>query len=129
MTQELDFFKGFQNVCFAITVKNDPEILQSVVDQYIVFTASWPAATGDHTFSLYTVFLPLPSILFDHGVEQGGNSLGMDRQTGNSVLFQVFSVYSGASLEPEARRRLVSFREMVKQQSINTGTDVSISAT
>ncbi|KAI0007173.1 6-hydroxy-D-nicotine oxidase [Xylariaceae sp. FL0662B] len=124
MTVELEFAKGFQNVWFAISVKNDPKILQFIVDKHNEFTASWKADTGDKTFSLYTVFQPLPKILFDHGVEKGGNVLGMDRETGNSVLFQVFMVFSGASLEPEARRRLVAYRESVKEQSIKTGTDV-----
>ncbi|KAI1074746.1 hypothetical protein F5B20DRAFT_425428 [Whalleya microplaca] len=124
MTVELEFAKGFQNVWFAISVKNDPEILQFIVNQHNAFTSSWKKDTGDDTFSLYTVFQPLPKVLFDHGVEKGGNVLGMDRQTGNSVLFQVFMVFSGASLEPEARRRLVAYRQAVKEKSVKTGTDV-----
>ncbi|KAH9897446.1 6-hydroxy-D-nicotine oxidase [Xylariomycetidae sp. FL2044] len=110
MTKELNFAKGFQNVWFAITVGNDPEILAFIVDQHNAFTASWPAETGDDTFSLYTVFQPLPKILFDHGVEQGGN---------------VFMVFSGdAALEAEARRRLVAYRETVKARSVELGVGV-----
>ncbi|KAI4601045.1 hypothetical protein KJ359_012232 [Pestalotiopsis sp. 9143b] len=122
--KELDFAKGNQNVWFAITVKNDPEILQFVVDQHNAFITDWQAATGDDTFSLYTVFQPLPKILFDHGVEKGGNVLGMDREQGNSVLFQVFMVFTGAELEATARAHLVSYRETVRARSVETGTGV-----
>ncbi|CAJ2503970.1 Uu.00g113640.m01.CDS01 [Anthostomella pinea] len=101
MTVELEFQKGFQNVWLAITVKDDPTIL--------------------HLRAAQRLHL---SILFDHGVAQGGNVLGMDRQAGNCVLFQVFMVFTGASLEPEARRRMVAYRETVKGQSVRTGTDV-----
>lgn len=113
-----------RNVWFAITVKNDPEILQFIVDQHNAFITNWQAATGDETFSLYTVFQPLPKILFDHGVAKGGNVLGMDREKGNSVLFQVFMVFTGAELEPTARAHLVSYRETVRARSVETGTDV-----
>lgn len=113
-----------RNVWFAITVKNDPEILQFIVDRHNAFIPAWQEATGDDTFSLYTVFQPLPTILFDHGVEKGGNVLGMDRQTENCVLFQVFMVFTGAGLEAEARSRLVAYREAVREQSVRTGTDV-----
>ncbi|KAI1844030.1 hypothetical protein JX266_009703 [Neoarthrinium moseri] len=122
--KELEFAKGNQNVWFAITVKNDPEILQFIVDQHNAFIPAWQEATGDDSFSLYTVFQPLPKILFDHGVEKGGNVLGMDRQTGNCVLFQVFMVFTGAALEPLARKQLVAYREAVREQSVKTGTDV-----
>ncbi|KAH6658353.1 6-hydroxy-D-nicotine oxidase [Truncatella angustata] len=123
-TKELEFAKGNQNVWFAITVKNDPETLQYIIDQHNAFIPAWQEATGDETFSLYTVFQPLPTILFDHGAEKGGNVLGMDRQRENSVLFQVFMVFRGAGLEPEARARLVAYREAVRARSIEAGTDV-----
>lgn len=50
--------------------------------------------------------------------------LGMDREQGNSVLFQVFMVFTGAELEDKAREHLVSYRETVRQRSLETGTDV-----
>ncbi|KAF7538707.1 hypothetical protein G7054_g2752 [Neopestalotiopsis clavispora] len=122
--KELEFAKGNQNVWFAITVKNDPEILRFIVGQHNAFINNWQEATGDETFSLYTVFQPLPKILFDHSVERGGNVLGMDREQANSVLFQVFMVFTGAELEDKAREHLVSYRENVRQRSLETGTDV-----
>lgn len=124
MTIELDFAKGYQNSWFAITVKNDPAILQFIVDQHNNFTTEWQKATGDETFSLYTVFQALPKVMFDHGVEAGGNVLGMDRVDGNSVLFQVFMVYSGAELVDQADSFMTSYRETVRAQSVKTGTDI-----
>ena len=76
---------------------------------------------------MYTILQPLPKVIFDRGLEKGGNMLGMDHQAtekGNCILHQVLLVFSRSELETEGRRRLVAYREAVKAQSIKTGTDV-----
>lgn len=109
---------------FAITVKNDPALLKFIVNQHDAFIPAWQNATGDDTFSLYTIFQCFPTILFEHGARKGGNVLGMDKVKGNSVMFQVIFVFENADLEEEARSRLAALRETVKQESINRGLDV-----
>lgn len=109
---------------FAITVKNDASLLKFIVDQHNAFIPAWQSATGDDTFSLYTIFQGFPTILFQHGVEKGGNVLGMDSVKENSVMFEVIFVFDNAALEDQARSSLASYRETVKQESIKRGLDV-----
>ncbi|KAK7935418.1 hypothetical protein PG985_000913 [Apiospora marii] len=130
MTIELNFEKGFRNVWFAQTVVNDPAMLKFTIDQHNAFIDFWKAELGDDTFSLYTVFQPLPAVLFEHGAAQGtGNVLGMDPTSmrgRNCVLHQAFLVFEGGpELEAEARRRMTGYREAVKRESVRTGTDVA----
>lgn len=109
---------------FAITVKNDPSLLKFIVDQHNTFIPAWRTATGDDTFSLYTIFQSFPTIMFEHGVQRGGNVLGMDRVQENSVMYQIIFVFDNAALEDQARSSLVQLRETVKQESIKRGLDV-----
>lgn len=113
-----------RNVWFAITVKNDASMLKYIDDQHNAFIAACRNATGDDTFSLYTIFQNLTTVLFDHGVEKGGNVLGMDRVKENSVMFEVIFVFENAALEDQARNALATYRETVKAESVKRGLDV-----
>ncbi|KAE9969552.1 hypothetical protein Vi05172_g4537 [Venturia inaequalis] len=124
MAVELNFANGNRNVWFAITVKNDASMLKYIVDQHNAFIPAWRNATGDDTFSLYTIFQNLPTVLFDHGVEKGGNVLGMDSVKENSVMFEVIFVFENAALEDQAREALATYRETVKAESVKRGVDV-----
>ncbi|KAK6850173.1 hypothetical protein PG990_000899 [Apiospora arundinis] len=129
MTEELYFEKGFRNVWFAHTVVNDPAILKFITEQHNAFIKSWKAEVGDDSFSLYTPLQPMPSVLFAHGAAQGdGNVLGMNATTmrgRNCILHQAFLVFEGSpELEAEARRRMTTYRETVKRESVRTATDV-----
>lgn len=109
---------------FAITVKNDEALLKFIIDQHNAFIPAWQNATGDDKFSLYTIFQGLPTIIFEHGTQKGGNVLGMDSVRDNSVMMQVIFAFENANVEDEARSRLVSYRETVKQESVKRGLDV-----
>lgn len=99
-------------------------MLKYIVDQHNAFIPAWRNATGDDTFSLYTIFQNLPTVLFDHGVEKGGNVLGMDSVKENSVMFEVIFVFENAALEDQAREALATYRETVKAESVKRGMDV-----
>lgn len=99
-------------------------MLKYIVDQHNSFIPTWKNATGDENFSLYTIFQNLPTVLFDHGVENGGNVLGMDRMKENCVMFEVIFVFENAALEDRARKALATYRETVKAESVKRGMDV-----
>lgn len=119
-----DFKPTDRNVWFAITVKNDPSLLKFIVDQHNAFIPAWQDATGDDTFRLYMIFQSFSTIFFDHGVQNGGNVLGMDSVKENSVMFEVIFVFDNADLEDQARSSLAALRETVKQESVKRGLDV-----
>lgn len=109
---------------FAITVKNGPSILKFIVDQHNAFIPAYRNATGDDTFSIYTIFQCFPTILFEHGAQKGGSVLGMDSVKENSVMFEVIFVTENEDFEDQARSMLVSYRETIKQESIRRWMDI-----
>jgi hypothetical protein len=67
-----------------LTFANDPRVFQKAID---VFRSSVESARKSAVgkFDISTVFQPLPRVFFKHGVERGGNILGLDGAKENLI--------------------------------------------
>lgn len=112
------------NIVFSITFKNEKELYHKTLEIREQFISDWKDQSPDGDFFFHAIFQAIPTIFARHGEEKGGNMLGLDRVTDNAVLFQVQMMVKGQDQEDEARKRLVVFRETLKEYTVDVGGDV-----
>lgn len=116
---ELELTSGYRNVWYAITIKNDLQIVTKAIDMHRQFVEDWKAQSPDGDFICHGILQAIPTIFSQHSVEKGGNMLGLDRETDNAVMFQVQLMVNGEDQEKLGRERMVAFREAIKQYSVD----------
>ncbi|KAH8179480.1 FAD binding domain-containing protein [Sarocladium implicatum] len=110
MTIELEEPLGYRQIWITITGKNDARFIRRAVEAQAQFVEGWEQSQ-DPDFYNYITFQAMPTLLFEHSVEKGGNVLGMDREKDDAVLFQMQQMVRTEEQEQEARKRMVSMRE------------------
>ena len=87
LTNELNSPDGIRNVYSAINFKADATVVakvDSIIQQSLHDYLSG-AKPAPYSFA-QVQYQPLPRIFTNHSIERGGNVLGLDRQTDNSLL-------------------------------------------
>ncbi|KAI1486127.1 hypothetical protein F5X96DRAFT_682271 [Biscogniauxia mediterranea] len=115
LTRELDLIGGYRNVWFSITFKNDERFIKKAVSMHEEFVESWKPLSPDGDFICHAIVQSIPTIFAQHSVKKGGNVLGLERLTENAIMFQAQLAFQGEEREAEARRRMVEYRETLKQ--------------
>ncbi|KAI1871137.1 hypothetical protein JX265_006177 [Neoarthrinium moseri] len=123
MTVELEEPLGYRQVWITLTGKNDARFIRKAVEAQSSFIESWKASQ-DADFLNYITFQAMPTVLFEQSIARGGNVLGMDREKGNAILFQMQHMVRNADQEAEARHRLIAMRMALKDYAKDIGTDV-----
>ncbi|KAF4984892.1 hypothetical protein FZEAL_45 [Fusarium zealandicum] len=116
---ELELTSGYRNTWFAITFKNDKALYKKALDLHKKFVADWKAQSPDGDFICHAIFQAIPTVFSKHSLERGGNVMGLDRETDNAVMFQVQLMVNGKDQEDLGRKRMVEFRETMKQYSVD----------
>lgn len=89
LTAELVQAYGYRDSFHTLTFNNDARILHKGIELHNGFVEKLEAGAGGN-WTIVTMYQPFPTLFFEHGVEKGGNILGLDRNTGeNLVLFQI----------------------------------------
>ncbi|MBE3042163.1 FAD-binding oxidoreductase [Candidatus Bathyarchaeota archaeon] len=123
LTAELNETLGYRQVWMTLTGKNDARFIRQAVEAQAKFIESWEA-TQDPDFFNYITFQAMPTLLFEHSVENGGNVIGMDREEDDAILFQLQHMVRSAEDEEKARVQIVAMREELKASFILQGIDV-----
>lgn len=123
MTVELEEPTDYRQIWITLTGKNDARFIRRAVQAQAKFIEGWKA-TQDADFLNYITFQAMPKLLFEHSVEKGGNIIGMEREDGNAILFQMQHMVRSAGAEREARDQLVIMRQELKDYYISEGIDV-----
>ncbi|OHE96903.1 6-hydroxy-D-nicotine oxidase [Colletotrichum orchidophilum] len=123
MTVELEEPTGYRQIWITLTGKNDARFIRRAVQAQAKFIEGWKS-TQDADFLNYITFQAMPTLLFNHSAERGGNVVGMDRENGNSILFQMQHMVRSADAEKEARKQLVVLRQGLKDYYVSEGVDV-----
>lgn len=99
---------------------------EKAVEMHRRFVEDWKAQLSpDGDFICHAIFQALPTIFSRHSVERGGNVMGLDRETQNSVMFQVQLAFRGdVEKERTARERVAGFRTALKGHSAELGAAV-----
>ena len=89
LTAELVQAYGYRDSFHTLTFVNDARILHKGIELHNGFIEQLEAGAGGN-WTIVTMYQPFPTLFFEHGVERGGNVLGLDRNTAeNLVLFQI----------------------------------------
>ncbi|KAK1674084.1 hypothetical protein BDP55DRAFT_746456 [Colletotrichum godetiae] len=109
MTVELEEPMGYRQIWITLTGKNDARFIQ---------------ATQDADFLNYITFQAMPTLLFKHSTERGGNLVGMEREAEDAILFQMQHMVRADSAEKKARKQHVAMRQELKDFYISEGVNV-----
>ncbi|EXF86344.1 6-hydroxy-D-nicotine oxidase [Colletotrichum fioriniae PJ7] len=123
MTVELEEPIGYRQIWFTLTGKNDVRFIRRAVQAQGEFIEGWKA-TQDVDFLNYITFQAMPTLLFQHSTERGGNVIGMDREDENAILFQMQHMVRSADAEKEARKQLAALRQELKDYYVSQSVDV-----
>lgn len=123
MTVELEEPSGYRQIWLTLTGKNDARFIRRAVEAQAKFIKGWET-TQDPDFLNYITFQAMPTLLFDHSVEKGGNAVGMDREKDDAILFQMQHMVRSADAEKETRKQLIAMRQELKDYYISEGIDV-----
>ncbi|WYZ37070.1 hypothetical protein EsH8_II_000576 [Colletotrichum jinshuiense] len=123
MIVELEEPTDYRQIWITLTGKNDARFIRRAVQAQAKFIEGWKA-TQDADFLNYITFQAMPKLLFEHSVEKGGNIIGMEREDGNAILFQMQHMVRSAGAERQARDQLVTMRQELKDYYISEGIDV-----
>ncbi|KAH6652289.1 6-hydroxy-D-nicotine oxidase [Truncatella angustata] len=123
MTVELEEPSGYRQIWITLTGKNDARFIRRAVEAQSSFIADWQA-NQDADFLNYITFQAMPTLLFKHSVDKGGNVIGMDRETENAILFQMQHMVRTVEQETEARERLTAMRQSLKLYNLEVGVNV-----
>ena len=123
MTVELEEPSGYRQIWLTLTGKNDARFIRRAVQAQAKFIEGWKA-TQDPDFFNYITFQAMPTILFRHSVEKGGNAIGMEREKDNAILFQMQQMVRSAEEEKEVRKQLIAMRQELKDYYKSEGIDV-----
>ena len=123
MTVELEEPVDYRQIWMTLTGKNDERFIRAGVEAQAKLIKKWEA-TQDADFHNYITFQAMPTLLFEHSVEKGGNVIGMDREEGNAILFQMQHMVRTAEQEDEARKELKAMHGELKEYFVSEGVDV-----
>ncbi|KAH8812674.1 hypothetical protein F5884DRAFT_314949 [Xylogone sp. PMI_703] len=96
ITNELEQATGFRDTFLTLTFKNDARILKEVMKQQHAMVATLNGIKPKGDWNVQTLMQPVPTIFAKHGLEKGGNVMGLDRFDENLMLFQYYIAWEGA---------------------------------
>ncbi|KAL8869067.1 MAG: hypothetical protein Q9174_004549, partial [Haloplaca sp. 1 TL-2023] len=101
LTLELDSPPDLSNLYASITFSNNLTVLNGVVDILEEKLAKY----RDADFFTYVgvQFQPLPRVFTEHGLDRGGNVLGLDRYTDNNLFFLFDIAWNGTQYDDKIR--------------------------
>lgn len=75
------------------------------------------ADSPDGDFGTQCFFQPLPSVIGKHGLERGGNLLGIDRHTDNAVILLGSLAVNSQLQEAIGREKMMSWKRDIEDYS------------
>ncbi|KAK7987152.1 hypothetical protein PG996_006247 [Apiospora saccharicola] len=127
MTITFDQPRDLYHAWSTMTFKNDARVMRRGVQMHAELIAKWKAEVSDPDFTNYLIFQPMPRVIFEHAVAQGGNVLGMDPERlgdADAVLIQTQMWVKTPELEAKARELTTRFRLDLQQYSVEVGSGV-----
>lgn len=109
------------DIWFTLTFRNDKKVLDYAVKtpgQLVLDIQSHISEDAD--LITQCMFQPLPTIFAEHSTEQGGNMLGLDRETDNALLWLATLVVRSANEESCGRTVMAAWvRDIGTEMSAN----------
>lgn len=115
LVDELEQPAGYYDVWHTMSFKNDIQIYQKIVQLHEQFVDEWKAETDDSDFITQCMFQSIPTVFAKHGLDKGGNVLGLDKETENIIMLLFNIAVKTPELEQLARAKLRLLGETMRE--------------
>ncbi|KAI0161873.1 FAD-binding domain-containing protein [Hypoxylon sp. FL1284] len=85
---EITLPNNYNNAWFTLCFKNDQRIMNKAAEVHQRLVGELKSYVSDGDFITQCIFQPVPAIIAAHSAASGGNVMGLERNTGNAILFQ-----------------------------------------
>lgn len=109
LTDELEQATGYRDIWFTMTFSNSAEIFTKLVELNDAFVAEWKTISSNPDFITQLMFQAIPTSFSVHSKERGGNVMGLDSVTTNSIMLLFDIAVKSADEEALARPLLKSY--------------------
>lgn len=100
---------AYSDIWFTLTFKNDKRVLEYAVETHKQLVSDMQSLSPDGDFITQCMFQPLPALFAQHSSEQGGNVLGLDKVTDNSILLLVTLAVKGDDQKAIGQAKMVAW--------------------
>lgn len=125
LTNELEQPTGYRDIWWTGTIKNDKRVYEKVIELHEELCDFMAAQSPDGDFVTQAMFQSIPTVFSEHSVENGGNVLGLDRETENVVMLLYTLAVNGVEQEAVAQEQMRKFgaATMEYAESIDAAVD------
>jgi FAD/FMN-containing dehydrogenase len=106
--------RDYHNAWFTLCIKNNKEIMNKAAEVHEQLVKEIQEYVTDSNFITNCIFQPLPEILVERSIAAGGNMLGLERNTGNAILFQLSAMMKTAEQAAWVHPKLKAAVETIK---------------
>lgn len=104
---------GKRHVWYTLTFANDARVVNKAAELNTVFVADLLKVVPAEQLGTQLLVQPMPKIFFEHGVEKGGNVMGMDRVDGDSLQLLIACTVETAEQEKFLHERSAKLKDDV----------------
>ncbi|KAM5343572.1 hypothetical protein ACJ41O_012109 [Fusarium nematophilum] len=112
---------GLHNVWFSLTFANDVRIIQKAAKLHDTFVKELLEVIPATELGTQNLFQPVPRLFADNGVAHGGNVLGLDRVSGNSLMWLLACTVQTAEQEVILRKKATAFASALESYAKSIG--------
>lgn len=98
-----------------MTFKNDVRIFEKIVELHEIFVDEWKTESPDPDFITQCMFQSITTGMAERSIANGGNVLGLDKETDNVVMLLYDIAVNGQELEDLAREKLKASGEAMRK--------------
>lgn len=109
------------DIWFTMTFANDARIYKRIVELHEKFVNEWKAESSDPDFITQCMFQSIPTIFSKHGIEKGGNVLGLDQEKDNAVMLLFNIAVKSADAEVLGRKKLFAYGKAMQEYAASVG--------
>ncbi|KAI1371225.1 FAD-binding domain-containing protein [Hypoxylon crocopeplum] len=114
---------NYYDAWFTLCFKNDKRIMNKAAEVHQTLIDELKSYVSDGDFITQCIFQPVPAIVAEHSTAAGGNVMGLERNTGNAILFQYAAMMKTAEQAAFVYPKLQAGLQIIKDfaASIDNG--------
>ncbi|KAK4498651.1 hypothetical protein PRZ48_009161 [Zasmidium cellare] len=105
-----------------LTFKNDIRVMNKAHEAFLKVTETLTAdATGD--YGLYCLYQPIPTLFTKHGLDKGGNVLGLDRFNETLIMWEAYLKWEGQEQDELFQAQATFLRDEITKYAKSIDAD------
>ncbi|KAF2164260.1 hypothetical protein M409DRAFT_25603 [Zasmidium cellare ATCC 36951] len=105
-----------------LTFKNDIRVMKKAHEAFLKVTETLTAdAKGDYGF--YCLYQPIPTLFAKHGLDKGGNVLGLDRFNETLILWEAYLKWQGQEQDELFQAQATFLRNEISEYTKSIASD------